>query len=650
MAHITLAGVLLDPTGEFSVGDRVRFTHQSTTGSTMRSAVSEIIVPPNGAYSIDLEYGLVLVEYNDYRLGQYRNLGVATVNATNTATSIPELLNAVVPASSAELIEFQTILSDCVAKAAAAEQSAIGAANSAIGAANSAATIDQDLYKIVRFNSELLAIGAGIGKFISRTDNTGGVGDIYKVAASATESDSPDALTLDNGNQAIMMQRGSSPQRKVGIYTTPPEFVHYVGALSYKKHSATQGELITNLDKYKAQLNPDASGGFWKELYVDPINGSDLNDGLTWETALKNADAQAVIGNYNVLHLKAGVYYVGINLPILSKTLDTAIVCDDGVAVMSSDVSNAVATSWTLSSGAMYSIDLTGQTSTITSCLDLKRFDDVGNYKSYVWKATQAEVIAEAGTYTYAGTFAYVHTLDGVSPTKDRILLNTASTRFEFQVRAGQKYYVKNIHFVGGTASGSTVVVNTFAGAVNPNSIFYAEGCKFGGIDRTHWNVGNALELLDIDLGVFVDCSAGDAPQDGFNYHGYINNPSIIEYNCYGGSVGKDNNDNASTAHDGISIFRLNCNYGITTGPAIADVNNSLSYNACVVSYLGRHNLQFDGGVKAWVNGYTGYLSSINDIYLTSGAVGVSELHVVDNHTDKSIVSDGVYTIDTTIT
>jgi hypothetical protein len=115
MAHITLAGVLLDPTGEFSVGDRVKFTHQSTTGSTMRSAVSEIIVPPNGAYSIDLEYGLVLVEYNDYRLGQYRNLGVATVNATNTATSIPELLNAVVPASSAELIEFQSILSDCAA-------------------------------------------------------------------------------------------------------------------------------------------------------------------------------------------------------------------------------------------------------------------------------------------------------------------------------------------------------------------------------------------------------------------------------------------------------------------------------------------------------------------------------------------------------
>jgi hypothetical protein len=142
MAHITLAGVLLDPTGEFSVGDRVRFTHQSTTGNTMRSAVSELIVPPNGAYSINLEYGLVLVEYNDYRLGQYRNLGVATVNATNTATSIPELLNALVPVSDAELIQFQAIQSNCVAAQNAAAASAAAALVSQNAAAASAATLD----------------------------------------------------------------------------------------------------------------------------------------------------------------------------------------------------------------------------------------------------------------------------------------------------------------------------------------------------------------------------------------------------------------------------------------------------------------------------------------------------------------------------
>lgn len=121
MAHITLSGVLLDPTGEFAFRDKIRFTHKSTTGETIQNAVSILTVPPNGAYSIDLEYGLVLVEYNDYRRGQYCNIGVATVNQDNPATSIPELLNALVPVSSPELIEFQAILADCITAQEAAE-------------------------------------------------------------------------------------------------------------------------------------------------------------------------------------------------------------------------------------------------------------------------------------------------------------------------------------------------------------------------------------------------------------------------------------------------------------------------------------------------------------------------------------------------
>jgi hypothetical protein len=124
MAHITLAGVLLDPTGEFAVGDKVRFIHQSSTGETIQSAVSVLTVPPNGAYSINLEYGLVMVQYNDYRRGQYLNLGIATVNATNTATSIPELLNALVPVSDPKLVEFQAILADAVTAKVAAENAA----------------------------------------------------------------------------------------------------------------------------------------------------------------------------------------------------------------------------------------------------------------------------------------------------------------------------------------------------------------------------------------------------------------------------------------------------------------------------------------------------------------------------------------------
>tara|TARA_R110000850_G_scaffold25233_2_gene72974 strand:- start:559 stop:3123 length:2565 start_codon:yes stop_codon:yes gene_type:complete len=124
MANITLAGTLRDPNGDLAVGDKIRFTHKSTTGETVKSASSILTIDPTGVYSIDLEYGLILVEYKDARNSQFENLGVATVNGTNPATTIPELLNALVPVSSAELIEFQAILADCVAAKDAAEAAA----------------------------------------------------------------------------------------------------------------------------------------------------------------------------------------------------------------------------------------------------------------------------------------------------------------------------------------------------------------------------------------------------------------------------------------------------------------------------------------------------------------------------------------------
>jgi len=124
MAFITLSGTLLDPNGDLAVGDQIRFTHKSTTGKTVEGAVSIITINPAGTYSLPLQYGLVLVEYKDVRTQQFKNLGVATVNSTNPATSIPELLNALVPVSSADLIEFQAILANAVAAQTAAENAA----------------------------------------------------------------------------------------------------------------------------------------------------------------------------------------------------------------------------------------------------------------------------------------------------------------------------------------------------------------------------------------------------------------------------------------------------------------------------------------------------------------------------------------------
>jgi hypothetical protein len=134
MAFITLAGTIQDPNSDMSIGDQIRFTQQSTTGQTLKGAISVVTVSVLGTYSVNLQYGLVLVEYRSVKTPTFRSLGIKTVNADNPATSIPELLIATVPVSSADLIAFQALLADSVAArdAAVVAQTAAEAAADAI--------------------------------------------------------------------------------------------------------------------------------------------------------------------------------------------------------------------------------------------------------------------------------------------------------------------------------------------------------------------------------------------------------------------------------------------------------------------------------------------------------------------------------------
>ena len=213
MAFITLSGTLLDPNGDLAVGDQIRFTHKSTTGETVQSAVSIITVNPAGTYSLPLQYGLVLVEYKDVRTQQFKNLGVATVNGSNPATSIPELLNALVPVSSAELIEFQAILADCVAAQTAAE--------------NAATTAEAFAYQLT--TTDLIASTATFAAATNiptsgfTTSGDGGNGSwkqngLTGQAPSQSPAQLGDALLNDgNGNQWALVSNGNISAESLGV-------------------------------------------------------------------------------------------------------------------------------------------------------------------------------------------------------------------------------------------------------------------------------------------------------------------------------------------------------------------------------------------------------------------------------------------------
>ena len=284
MAHITLAGTLRDPDGNPAVGDKVRFTHQTTTGETVKSAISVLTIDPSGVYSVDLEYGFVLVEYKDSREPSFKNIGIATVNNTNPATSIPELLNAVVPVSSAELIEFQGILADCVAAQVAAAASATLVTN------------------IISESGENLSLGTG-----ALSSNTTGSSN------TANGFDSLRDNTIGNQNTAVgveVLKVNTSGGQNIGIG-------------SYTLLSNTTASNNTAIGHRASQDNTTGGNNtaLGRSALINNTTGY-YNTGVGYNARSSSATAigQVTLGDANVTALRCNVTSISSLSDIRDKT------------------------------------------------------------------------------------------------------------------------------------------------------------------------------------------------------------------------------------------------------------------------------------------------------------------------------------------
>ena len=136
MASINLVGVLRDPTGEFSYKNKIRFTHNTTTGQTLKGFSSVYAVEVDGAYDIDLEYGNVLIETFDVINMRWISNGVLTINSDTPATDLPSLLGITTPATNADLLVFQVLVADAEIAATESEAAQLAAEAAAQGYAD----------------------------------------------------------------------------------------------------------------------------------------------------------------------------------------------------------------------------------------------------------------------------------------------------------------------------------------------------------------------------------------------------------------------------------------------------------------------------------------------------------------------------------
>jgi hypothetical protein len=172
-----------------------------------------------------------------------------------------------------------------------------------------------------------------------------------------------------------------------------------------------------------------------------------------------------------------------------------------------------------------------------------------------------AELLAEASLRGRGATWrdttnsrVWVRTHDGRPPDSNIIVLRTG-TNGRIQSTNPQSVWLKNIHFVGGTA---------WDGSGNTHTVRMSECSAVG-------SGGNAMLHGSGSNVILERCRGKYAYNDGFN----ISSSNVMDIDCHVNRIGEDRGatSNASTLHGTGKVKIVGGNYR-TGGRVIADINS----------------------------------------------------------------------------
>lgn len=203
--------------------------------------------------------------------------------------------------------------------------------------------------------------------------------------------------------------------------------------------------------------------------------------------------------------------------------------------------------------------------------------------------------------------------------------------------------YVRNIQFVNGSRGSLRSYLE------NPYKVCTYVCCKFNSslVDSEDVSKAQSLGGLRIQGGThyLYRCEASYNGFDGFSYHaapdGSSNAPHVAEVECKAFHNGEHNayeSNNASTAHDGTHIIRLNCVYGYSHGGNVADVHkNTVSFNIGCSAYsvmnLGEKYREYQAN----------FFSATNAVMYLLACKSYGSYYDLSSWNSGNILSDKVY-------
>lgn len=407
----------------------------------------------------------------------------------------------------------------------------------------------------------------------------------------------------DNDEFRILEESQSSG---AGTYTTSATFMISTGPLTYTRYDALAPTLDTDL----WQFAPPAAQDPWSfpgvvRYYVDPDTGSDANNGLSWATAFATVDFALSRPDVDVVIVRATTYKLdGVQQGMGLYTGSRDIVLATEEQGRTAQFTCAIATAWApyLANPNVYESDALGGTA--VDVLDTGQVNDVNDYLSLTPVATITDVENTPGSWTQTGGRVYVRLLYDRVPDTSIWPLRLLFQRVQ---APGVRFFVRDIHFIGGTGGALSVREG------DADTVVFAMNCAY-----TNCPNGDGFDVSSQGLMINVNCRASSNFNDGFNYHedSAFLSCSAIEVNCQGIGNLAVGDGQGSSAHEATKIFRINGLYQQNNGPGIVDINSVQSFNVgCVCRVnIGNPDPSLRGGgymfsntVQAWLDACVSY-------------------------------------------
>lgn len=371
-------------------------------------------------------------------------------------------------------------------------------------------------------------------------------------------------------------------------------------------------------------------------VYVNSDTGNDTKDGLSEANAVKTLEKAMTIANAQasndivirilsrVLSRNDMANIIGVSYA-LTKNISIVAQNEFNEAYLSS-AERYTDLAWT-ADGTAYKANRT----VTTEVVDISNKDYRGIPKRLKKVNSVAEVQAEKGTWYTDGTTVWVRRLDDSAPSKELLLLLKLAG-FNWNA-SGKKVVFQNIKFLFANS-----LADSFKITGDASTTLINDRCCFAYADN-----GNGLACINVGEVYSFNCTAAYNRRDGFNYHGNnVANPYefVFEYNCYGyeNGWGLEGNNNATTAHDGLTIVRVGSVGYDCDGPILADVSG------CTVVCIDCDMHDSLRGTSITKAAY--YFSSsggfnLGDVYLINcGGGGVDTYSVAGDNTQKIYVKN----------